>query len=212
MTQLKDLGRRIELVSMDRHYHDISVSLYEDDLDGVPTFQVHTYSRRDGAQSRINTLVQYMRTLGGMVVCGEANQKLRFPCGQAHQRAAKRIFLEACKLDPEAAAEALPMQVFDKKAELTIAATGAGDVSYRISADGESEMKDRRLAAVAGGLMKLAEMAVLDPVHHHIGFDCGHAHDPLVGLLMPRALNVRAAIKEIEAAASRGVLAAPGAL
>ena len=42
-------------------------------------------------------------------------------------------------------------------------------------------------------------------------FACGHDHDELVGLLLGRALNVRAAMREAEAAAARGVLAAPSA-
>ncbi len=42
-------------------------------------------------------------------------------------------------------------------------------------------------------------------------FGCGSAHDALVGMLLVRALNVRAVIREEDAAAASGVMAAPGA-
>jgi len=42
-------------------------------------------------------------------------------------------------------------------------------------------------------------------------FPCGRPHDELMGLLLPRALNARAALREEEMAASRGMLVAPSA-
>jgi len=44
-----------------------------------------------------------------------------------------------------------------------------------------------------------------------VTFSCGQAHDALVGLLLVRALNVRAVLREQEMTASRGVLSAPSA-
>ena len=42
-----------------------------------------------------------------------------------------------------------------------------------------------------------------------IQFACGASHDALVGLLLPRAINVRATLRETEEAAGRGLLLAP---
>ena len=42
-------------------------------------------------------------------------------------------------------------------------------------------------------------------------FVCAWPHDALMGLLLPRALNVRAVLREEEMAASRGTLVAPSA-
>ena len=42
-----------------------------------------------------------------------------------------------------------------------------------------------------------------------VRFPCGSDHHELIGLLMVRALNVRGALREQEAAAARGVLSAP---
>ena len=58
------------------------------------------------------------------------------------------------------------------------------------------------------GLRKLAEMEDRGDI---LAFSCGQSHDPLIGLLLPRALNVRATLREEEAAATRGVLVAPSA-
>ncbi len=44
---------------------------------------------------------------------------------------------------------------------------------------------------------------------NQVAFSCGQSHDALAGLLLPRALNVRVALRDEETAAGRGVLAAP---
>jgi hypothetical protein len=44
-----------------------------------------------------------------------------------------------------------------------------------------------------------------------VAFGCKQTHDSLVGLLLVRALNVRAVLREQEMTASRGVLSAPSA-
>jgi hypothetical protein len=41
-------------------------------------------------------------------------------------------------------------------------------------------------------------------------FACGHDHDALVGMLLPRAVNVRDTLREEEQIAARGLLTAPG--
>ena len=98
------------------------------------------------------------------------------------------------------------MSTFDKRSELTIDVVGEGNGRYLVKGE---EGAERRIAVAAGGLVKLTDMQALDDTIDRVGFDCGCAHDELVGLLLPRALNVRTVMREIELAASRGVLAAP---
>ena len=58
--------------------------------------------------------------------------------------------------------------------------------------------------------MKLGEMEDTGTDNKDtVAFDCAHAHDTLVGLLLTRAPNVRIALREAETSASRGVLSAP---
>ena len=213
MGRLLELGERLELVSMDPHFHDISISLYRSTGEGGASgFLAHSYSTREGAAERLGFVMRAMAVMGGMGPAPGQSDRLAFACGAAHKAAVKRLFLEACKRATGAEVAAQPMRVYDKKNDLTIDATAVGDGRYRIAAAG-SEGNDKaaqRVDGVTRGLIKLAE---LEPGAEpgEVRFPCGHAHDELVCLLLGRALNVRAAMREAEAAAARGILAAPSA-
>ena len=207
MGQIVDIGKRIELVPMDPHFHDITIALYQQGQDESPLFLVHTYSQMEGVQGRIQFAIETMTHLGNLVE--DTNRLLRFPCEAAHQLACRRAFLESCKLSPNDSAEPRPLQIPDKKSGLTITVDSLGEGIYQVKADGEGKRADRRISAIAGGLMKLGEMEEVDGTLDKVAFPCGHSHDALLGLLLVRAPNVRAIVREQEMAASRGVLAAP---
>jgi hypothetical protein len=206
-----DLGRRIELVSMDPHFHDISIGLYRRQRDGKPEFLVHTYSGVEGAPQRVRFVAAAMAILGGMESTSGETCQLQFPCGFEHLLAAKRVFLEACKLAPDNAVNPRPLTILDKKSNRNITAASLGGGVYHLTGDGEEADRANRLSAVAGGLIKLAEMRPVDQSLDRVAFPCGEVHDPLVGLLLVRSLNVRAVIREQEMATSRGILSAPSA-
>ena len=213
MGRLLELGERLELVSMDPHFHDISISLYRSTGEGGASgFLAHSYSTREGAAERLGFVMRAMAVMGGMGPAPGQSDRLAFACGAAHKAAVKRLFLEACKRATGAEVAVAPMRIYDKKNDLTIAATAVGGGGYRIAAvDGEGNDKAaQRVDGVTRGLIKLAE---LEPGAEpgEVRFPCGFSHDELVGLLIGRALNVRAAMREAEAAAARGILAAPSA-
>ena len=85
-----------------------------------------------------------------------------------------------------------------------------GDL-YEVSTDDPQDKSAARIDAITGGLKKLAEIEFVDGEPHRVKFACGSPHDALIGLLLPRALNVRAVLREEEMAASRGTLVAPSA-
>ena len=214
MRRILDIGRRIELVPIDPHFHDITIGLYQQQAVNTtmgketPLFLVHTYSHIAGAAERIETVRQAMQVLGGMLKTAEG--LLYFPCGSAHQAACRRVFLEACKLAPGTHIEPRPLQTLDKKSRLTITVNSIGNGIYSVAADGEGRGAARRIAAIAGGLAKLGEMEDTGADNKDtVAFACAHAHDALVGLLLTRAPNVRVALREAEMSASRGVLSAP---
>lgn len=207
MGQTVDIGRRIELVPLDLHFGDISIGLYRQYDEAGPAYRVFTYSRREGVGDRIAFVVKAMEVLGGMEPADGG--RLRFPCGYEHNLAVKRVFLEACKLDPGGPVEPRPLEILDKKSGLQIQVLSEGDGVYRVTAHGESKDRERRISFIAGGLMKLAEMDEVSGTLDQVVFPCGHVHDALIGLLLVRAPNVRAVLREQETAASRGVLAAP---
>ena len=211
MGQTTELGSRIELVSMDPHFHDISIALYRQDSETGPTLLVHTYSRIEGAQQRIETVSATMATIGAMQQVEAAACQLRFSCGARHHLATRRLFLEACKLPPEAAPQPRPLSIFDKKSSANVTVSSFGNGVYQLSTDGDSEAASKRCSAITGGLAKLGEMESLEDGENRIAFSCGLAHDKLVGLLLVRALNVRSTLREQEMAAAQGQLVAPSA-
>lgn len=187
-----DLGRRVELVSMDPHCHEISLALY---LQGH-RYRIHTYSRHDSAAHRVNFLRAAMASLGAMTI---DNEELAFSCGDIHLAAVRRLFLTVAKLSTGTELPApMPLETLDRKSGKMIRAQSLGNGEYQVPAEGP----------VKNGLRKLAEM---DDKGDTLAFPCGQSHDPLIGLLLPRALNVRATLREEEAAATRGVLVAPSA-
>ena len=208
MASIVDIGRRIELVPIDQHFKDITIALYRQQQDERAVFRVHTYSRLEDAATRIQEVVKAMQALGGMQQTSD--KLLYFPCGERHEAACRRVFLEACKLAPKTPAEPRPLRTLDKKSQLTITVNSVGDGIYRVGSNGEGRSAARRVSAIAGGLKKLGEMDTVEGAEDDtVAFSCGQSHDALVGLLLVRAPNVRVILREQEASASRGVLSAP---
>ena len=68
MGRLLELGERMELVSMDPHFHDISISLYRETGEGgAAGFLAHSYSGKEGAAERLAFVMRAMAVMGGMV-------------------------------------------------------------------------------------------------------------------------------------------------
>ncbi len=208
MGSTRELGARIELVSMDPHCSDITIGLYEQFVGSTPQYLVHSYSSIPGARARLEAIERAMHVLGGLE-SGEG--LLRFACGARHQLAIRRTFLEACKLPSETAAEVRPMTVVDKKLNAAVTVRGLGSGLYELSSEAAAEEAPARLDSIVNGYRKLAELDVIPGEPHRFRFGCGQNHDALVGLLLPRALNVRAILREQEMAAGRGTLVAPSA-
>lgn len=208
MASIVNIGRRIELVPIDPHFNDITIALYRQQQEERAVFRVHTYSRIEDAVTRIEDVVQSMKILGGMQE--RPDGLLYFPCGERHEAACRRVFLEACKLEPNTPVEPRPLNTLDKKSKLTITVASMGNGTYRVHSNGEGRSAERRVSSIAGGLIKLGEMeAVEENEDNTVAFACGQSHDALVGLLLVRAPNVRVILRQEEAGASRGVLSAP---
>jgi len=207
MGQTQYIGKRIELVSMDPHFHDISIGLYRQEQNKRPVFLVHSYSQKEGTWARIEFLTTAMKTLGGLESGDDG--MLHFPCGHEHEQAIKRIFLDSCKLEPATAPLPQPLQIRDRKSGCEIAAASLGGGMYQIKSASPEFDCERRVVAIARGLLKLGQMEEVAGSNDQVAFACGQSHDALIGLLLVRAPNVRAAMREAEQMASRGVLAAP---
>jgi hypothetical protein len=204
-----DLDRRIELVSMDRFCEDITIALYL--VGDRRAASVHSYSDRSAVPARLAWLAGAMIVLGGMRPAGDDGRSVAFRCGAWHELAARRAFLEACKVDPAEALLVRPLESNDGRTGQYLTVRSLGSGRYRVSAVAEDPTADSRAPAVAAGLAKLAGLDADPDDAAVVQFSCRAPHDELVGLLLPRAINVRAALRELEQAASRGVLVAPSA-
>jgi hypothetical protein len=206
-----DLGHRVELVSMDPHFERVSIALYVRDGTGGPVARVHSYSSKAGIDDRLAAVARTVAALGGMEPAGDDPLDLRFPCGSWHGAAAKRLFTEACKIDPAGGVEPRALTGTDSRSGQKIVVEPIGAGRYRVTADGRVDDASSRAPAIARAIAKLAELDVSEEEDTVVAFPCGHEHDALIGLLLVRAQNLRAVLREEEMQASRGVLSAPSA-
>ncbi|MSS73555.1 MAG: hypothetical protein EXS64_19010 [Candidatus Latescibacteria bacterium] len=215
MSRLVDYGRYIDLISMDKYFHNIAIALHVRESDDGHLFTLHTYSRVPGAEDRVKGVAAFMVALGGMEPVAGAPGAVRFPCGELHERGIKRMFNEVVMLDPATPLTPKPLSVQEAKAGRTITVdceqVTDGGWTYLVNAQGSPEGLARRVATITGGLLKLGDMQPVAGTEDRARFSCGHDHRALVGLLLPRALNVRAVIAAEEAEQKRGVLLAPSA-
>lgn len=209
MSKTQDLGRRVELQPMDKHCEDISIALYQRDVGQVPQFLLHTYSSAEGARERLVFLRQTLIVMLGMEPVADDSDWLRFPCKTLHERAMKRAFLDLCKLKSDSPLVPKPLTVFDKKADMNLTANNVGNGAYEMVPEQSSGNGPKRAAALARGFAKLCDMQNVAGEENQVAFDCKNSHDALIGTLMYRAQNVRAAMQEEEMTTSRGVLSSP---
>lgn len=205
-----DLGLRIEIQPMDTHCHNISLGLYQKEINRIPHFLVHTYSSHPMATERIQFICRALREQVGLVDAPDLPGWLLFPCGSTHRRALRRSFLDLCKLETNAALQMPVLSAHDKKAECPLSLTPQGDGLYAIHAATVTDKSIRRVSALARGYAKLCDMDV-GPSESNVtvSFPCKTDHHALLGLLMYRAQNIRATMQEQEVSKGRGVLSAP---
>lgn len=210
MTAIRtDLGRRVELVSMDPRGGDISIGLYVSEDAAGPLATVHSYSSRPGTPARLAEIAAAMCALGGLDPAGPA--QVRFACGTWHNAAARRLFIEAARHDPATPATPGPLELDDARTDQRISVRHAGGGAYRVAAQGASEQTPSRAPAIARAMAKLAELDIAPGEETRVSFACGTRHDELVGLLLARAQNLRQVLREEEQQSTRGVMAAPSA-
>jgi hypothetical protein len=195
---------------MDRYFHDISVAMYVRDEGGEPVATIHSYSGLEGVRGRLEAIAAIVGTLGGLEVRDDG-VSLRFPCSTWHAAAAKRLFLEACKQDPAEPLAAKPLELPDSRTDQTIRIEPLGDGAYEVHAENVAEGEQSRAPAIARAMAKLAQLDADEGDRPIVRFACGQDHPELIGLLLGRAQNLRAVLREEEMQASRGVLAAPSA-
>lgn len=215
MSRLVQHGRYLDLISMDKHFHDISIALHVREEGNTHQFILHTYSRLSGSRERIRALADLLVALGGMERIDPKGDLLCFPCGALHERGVKRLFNEVVALSPSTPPQAGPLSLKDPKTGGTVRVEPQNDPqggwTYQIRADGKPEQTERRVAEVTGGLCKLGDLERVVGTRDRVRFTCGRDHRGVVGVLLPKALNLRSVIAAEEAELRRGLLLAPSA-
>ena len=199
-------GQCLELVPLDRRFHDISVGLYV--KNGICT--IWTYSRREGVEERIREIRDQMIALGGMEAVDGCHNQVRFPCGELHQRTLRFVMSQAVGKAPDYAPPQGALIIQDSKSALTIrvelqANTTKGEYSravYDVSLEGEARNAAMRLRMVLAGFTRYGEMEVVG--ESGMAFACGMPHDALMRVLLPYSRNISSVETMMAAEALRG--------
>ena len=154
---LSRYGRCLELVPIDPNFENISVGLYV--KGSVCT--VWTFSRKSGAQERVEQVRGQLVALGGMEPVEETHNQARFPCGQIHERPVKFLLSQAVGKSPDYAPPTGEMSIKDLRSPLTLVVTGGesdGRWVYSVAGQGEAPNPGARLRMVVAGFLRYGEM------------------------------------------------------
>lgn len=193
--QVKKLGHCIELVSIDPHFHDVSVGLFI--KDGILT--ISTYSTIDGVADRIEVIRDRCTILGDVETVEGTTDQLRLISDQVLDRALRFMFIAAVEKDPAAEMPSGRISAPDTKTKLTFVVDGAeenGQYVYTVSTEGDAERAEMRVRAVVGGYMRYSDCLRVDK--NKFSFPDGKKYDNFARLLLPIARNVSAVEAQIE--------------
>ena len=199
-------GQCLELVPLDRRFHDISVGLYV--KDGICT--IWTFSRKEGVEERIREIRDQMIALGGMEAIEGTHNQVRFPCGQLHQRTLRFVMSQAVGKAPDYAPPQGDLTIQDSKSAMTIHADLSSESGeehgeravYNVSLKGEARNAAMRLRMVLAGFTRYGEMEQVG--ESGVAFACGMPHDALMRVLLPYSRNISSVETMMAAEALRG--------
>ena len=196
---IEEYGKCLELIPIDPHFKNISVSLYE--KNNVAT--VWTFSRKNGVSKRIEQIRDQLAKLGDLEPIETTNNQLRSSCGIMHTRPLKFLMMQAVEKSPDYShPEGL---IKDLRSDLLLGFSTVemdGSTGYQINAKGEAPNLNGRLRAITSGFVRYGEMIRRD--NFTVSFSCGAKHNPLMQLLLPYARNVTGTQDMLEADSLRG--------
>ena len=198
---IEEYGQCLELVSMDPHFHGVSVGLYL--KDGICT--LWSYSSKPGLDERIAAIRDQFVALGGLTPIENTHNQIKFLCGDLHLRALRFLLAQAVGKSPDFSPEGDGLSIRDTRTKLTLHVSGketAERYIYELSATGEAPSIPTRLRMVVAGFVRYGEMEKVWDAE--VAFPCGQRHDRLMGILMPYSRNISAVEDMMEADAIRG--------
>jgi len=193
--KVAQLGSCIELVSLDPHFHDVSVGLFI--KDGVMT--ISSFSTIDGIDARIETIRDRCLQLGDVEAVEGTTDQLRLISDLQLDRALKFMFTIAVEKDASAEAPSGRITAPDTKTKLLFVIDGAeldGKYVYTVSTEGESDRANMRIRAAVGGFIRYSDCERIDK--DKFAFPDGKQYDKFARLILPLARNVSAVEAQLE--------------
>ena len=193
--RVRELGHCIELVSIDPHFHNISVGLFI--KNGVLT--ISTYSTLEGVDARIEQIRDRCVLLGDVETVEGTTNQLRLTSDLQLDRALRFMFIAAVEKDPSVELPSGRITAPDTKTKLTFVVEGDeqdGQFVYTVSAEGESERASMRIRATVGGFIRYADCTRVDK--DKFAFPDGRRYDKFARLILPLARNVSAVEAQLE--------------
>lgn len=194
--QVKKLGSCIELVSIDPHFHDVSVGLFIKHK----TLSIWSYSRKAGIAERIEQIRDRCTKYGDVVAADGTTNQLELISDLYLDRALRFMFIAAVEKDPALEIPSGKIAIPDTKTKLTLVIAGAeedGKYVYTVSTEGEAERAEMRVRATVGGFIRYSDCERIDK--NKFAFPDGKRYDKFARLILPLARNVSAVESQLAA-------------
>ncbi len=179
-------GKCLEIVSIDPHFHEVSVSLF---LKGR-TFSVWSYSSKEGLKERLQVIRDRMVETGEMVKSNVYNQAI-YKEGEIIEQPIKFMFVIAVEKTPTLPMPTGNLQAKDNKSGLTFVLSPQlenGTWVYSVSATGNAKNPQRRIMAMVGGYIRYGKCTRI--AHDKFAFPDGKQHLGFARILINYAKNV----------------------
>lgn len=199
--RIKELGHCIELVSIDPHFHDVTIGLFI--KDGLMT--IWSFSNREGIDGRIEEVRDRCTRLGDVIAVEGTTDQLKLTSDLYLDRALRFMFTFAVEKDPARELPTGRITAPDTKTKLVFVINGAeenGKYVYTISAEGRSDKAELRVRATVGGFVRYSDCERVDK--NKFAFPDGKRYDSFARLILPLARNVSAVESQLAASELEG--------
>ena len=186
---LRRLGNCLELVSMDPHFHGVTVGLYY----RGNLLTVWSFSSMPGIEERLQQIRDRLVSIGGLLAVEGSPVQARFPSETIFEKPMRFLFTEAVEKSPDQLPPEGPISAPDTKSRLTFTVAGQqidDRFVYTVTAEGEAPRPQVRIRAVVGGFMRYGGCERISP--DSFSFPDNGRHDGLARVLLPYARNVSA--------------------
>ena len=198
---LDRIGKCSELISIDPHFKDISVGLYEKNN----VYTVWTFSKVPGVSNRISEIRDQLVNLGGMVPVPDTNNQVKFPNDELYDRPVKFLIKLAVEKPSNYRHPDGPITIKDLRSPLTLIINSYDENDkriYEVTTEGEFKNPELRKRATVQGFIRYGDMEKID--NTKVMFKGGYQRDELVRIILPYARNITGTQDMLDADSMRG--------